>query len=84
MPDELPLPARDPAEGTPPERRVPKRIPFRARLPQPSTEYRSAFGRWLRRGEVVDDEAPHELRTHPWWKVIWLTGVDYFSTLGYQ
>ena len=59
-------------------------IPFRARIPQPSTEYRSPIGRWLRRGESVDDNAGHQPATHRWWKVIWLTGVDYFSTLGYQ
>jgi hypothetical protein len=67
-----------------PDRPGPKRIPFRARLPQPEVAYRSRFGRWLMRGEGVDDHAGHALATHPWWKVIWLTGVDYFSTLGYQ
>jgi hypothetical protein len=74
----------DPAEGAVPGERSPRLIPFRTRLPQPSLAYRSAFGRWLRRGEAVDEQAGHELTTHPWWKVIWLTGVDYFSTLGYQ
>jgi len=72
------------AEGAPALQPLTSHIPFRGRLAQPSTEYRSAFGRWLRRGEAIDDHAGHQPATHPWWKVIWLTGVDYFSTLGYQ
>lgn len=39
---------------------------------------------WLRSGEDLDAPQQHKQRTHPWYLVIWLTGVDYFSTLGYQ
>jgi hypothetical protein len=38
---------------------------------------------WLRRDESHDPRADKH-GTHPWYLVIWLTGVDYFSTLGYQ
>ncbi len=48
---------------------------------------RSRISQWLF-NEVSEIEGPHEPEgrhhEHPWWKVMCLTGVDYFSTLGYQ
>src|SRR6516165_12067872 len=73
-----------PTPNAAPGRQIYKHIPFREQLPQPSLEYRTGFGRWLSRGEPIGHQAEREVITHPWWKVIWLTGVDYFSTLGYQ
>jgi len=47
-----------------------------------------ALKRWFLAGQVEEIAGPHEQEgkrhEHPWWQVMCLTGVDYFSTLGYQ
>jgi hypothetical protein len=42
------------------------------------------LGKWLMHGSSGHHEPPQAHPTYPWWKVMCLTGVDYFSTLGYQ
>ncbi|MFN2492098.1 MAG: amino acid transporter [Pyrinomonadaceae bacterium] len=49
---------------------------------------RKRFKAWLFRGlkETGSSQSPEATphKQYPWWKVMCLTGVDYFSTLGYQ
>jgi len=58
------------------------------KLPSPVSskkEPKSVLGRWIYHGHRLDDPSQLDHHTvYPWYWVLWLTGVDYFSTLGYQ
>src|SRR2546428_9681068 len=56
------------------------RLPPVPRTTPPGT----AIGRWLTAGERLTDPQRAGEGPHRWHKVLWLTGVDYFSALGYQ
>ena len=53
------------------------------RLPTAAKAPEGWLARFFSRHESRPGSHPAE-RTFPWYRVLWLTGVDYFSTLGYQ
>src|SRR5688500_6190362 len=59
--------------------------PLSAKLPSRHTELppKTRISRWLFSGGPMDAHHAH-LENPPWYAVLGLTGVDYFSTLGYQ
>ena len=60
-----------------PREDVVKAVAARSEPPQ------TAIRKWFEAGGRMDEHHTHA-ETHLWFLVLWLTGVDYFSTLGYQ
>lgn len=61
---------------------MPKRSKLIPPLPSRQTAPpKTALGRWFFK---AGEERAGARATYPWYLVLWLTGVDYFSTLGYQ
>ncbi|MCC7024791.1 MAG: APC family permease [Thermomicrobiales bacterium] len=56
--------------------------------PQKSARPHHGVEKWLMDGQPEEPEGPHApeqtVHRHPWWQVMCLTGVDYFSSIGYQ
>ena len=71
MPEPSPCPAPSPAPY------IRDRVPSPHFTPRPPGPLR----RFLLRGTSAQG---HGEQAYPWWQVLWLTGMDYFSTLGYQ
>ncbi|HWP49329.1 MAG TPA: hypothetical protein VNM22_19385 [Candidatus Limnocylindrales bacterium] len=50
--------------------------------------FSASFKRWFFESQIKEIQGPHgsggRSQGYPWYKVMCLTGVDYFSTLGYQ
>jgi hypothetical protein len=73
----------DEATSTPAVEELPDAPPPIDLKPEPGARGRTRVSRWLLAG-LHSHSGSSQHPTYSWWKVMCLTGVDYFSTLGYQ